>query len=95
MNLSQSAGAFSGPYSGAVFSVYDSTYLAPASGTASGQIVSGTTTGALVYFSLDTDKQLFQGVLTDSAMSGSGTIIHTGSNGSATFNGTWTAERTK
>ena len=65
------------------------------SGATQGKIISGNTTGATVRFSLDQSGQLFQGVLTDSAMSGSGTISYNGSSGSETFTGTWTAERTK
>ena len=94
MNLTQSGGAFSGPYSGAVFAVHDSTF-ASQSAVTQGQIISGSTTGATVYFALDLNSQRFQGVLTDSAMSGSGTISYKGSSGPATFTGSWTAERVK
>ncbi len=95
MNLNQSGSAFSGPYSGAVFAVYNRPTFTPASSATEGHIIAGNTTGATVRFSLDQSKQLFQGVLTDSAMSGSGTISHAGSSGSETFTGTWTAQKAK
>ncbi len=95
MNLNQSGSAFSGPYTGAKFSVYNRPTFTSGSGATQGQIISGNTTGATIKFSVDQSGQLFQGVLTDSAMSGSGTISYTGSSGSETFTGTWTAEKTK
>jgi hypothetical protein len=100
MTLQQSGTAFTGTYTGAVISV---TGLDPgnrppcSSSTAptSGSILSGTATGATVVFSLPrVTNQLFQGVLTDSAMQGGSAISFTGCFGSSEkFSGGWTAVR--
>jgi len=95
MTLTQSGADFSGPYSDANFGVYNRPNHLFGSGPTQGQIISGNTTGATVRFSLDQSGQRFQGVLTDSAMSGSATIFHSGSSGSETFTGTWTAQKNK
>jgi hypothetical protein len=96
MTLRQSGTAFTGTYSGAVISVFSNRpFFGPTnSGLLSGSIGSGTATGATVVFSPTLSNQPFQGVLTDSAMQGDGTIYYTGSSGGTEkFTGGWTAVR--
>jgi hypothetical protein len=94
MTLTQSGGTFVGEYSGAVLAVYSRpTYASPTVAPRAGQILLGKASGASVTFALDNAGQPFQGVATDSAMQGSGTVYYLGSQSPHTYTGTWNAAK--
>jgi hypothetical protein len=86
MSLTQAGSAFSGGYTGGIFTCVSQGSRFDCTPSA-GQIIDGQVSGSTVTFAMDTTAEPFRGTLSASAMTGTGVVITP----FGTLSGTWGA----